>query len=511
MTNIILEIENVSKSFFGIPALQNISLALVKGRLLGLVGENGAGKSTLMNILGGVIGADTGTVKFNGNIYTPACPADATRAGIAFIHQELNLFTNMSIVDNLFIDEFPKIKGLPLIGKGKAHRKAKELLEAVDLNLPVDTPIEKLSPGERQLVEIAKALRRETQIIIFDEPTTSLTAKENQKLFELIGQLRSKGKTIIYISHNLGEILHLADRIVVLRDGRIVGAGPKSEFTIDKMISLMVGREISQMYPSRSSTPSSDVVLEADKVSQSGIIKNISFKLHIGEVLGLFGLMGSGRSELARILFGLDPFQAGRIIINNIVTRHLSPSKSIAKQMAFITENRREEGLLMEASVFDNIALVSLPRYTRTKLPRFIDKSRISNLIQELVSSLKIKTGPIEKQLAHNLSGGNQQKVVISKWLMAEPSVLVMDEPTRGIDVGAKYEVYTIINDLAAKGAGVLCISSEIEELMGICDRIMVMSNGEIKGFFDKDEFEEEKILHAAFGGHKSYEGGEKG
>lgn len=511
MTNIILEIENISKAFFGIPALQDVSLALEKGQLLGLVGENGAGKSTLMNILGGVIRADTGTVKLNGNIHTPVCPADATHAGIAFIHQELNLFTNMSIVDNLFIDEFPRIKGLPLIGKGKARRKAKELLETVDLNLPVDTPVEKLSPGERQLVEIAKALRRETQLIIFDEPTTSLTTKENQRLFELIGQLRSKGKTIIYISHNLGEILHLADRIVVLRDGCIVGAGPKSEFTIDKMISLMVGREISQMYPSWSSTPGSDVVLEVDKVSQSGIIRDISFELHIGEVLGLFGLMGSGRSELARILFGLDPFQEGRIIVNNKEARYLSPSKSIAQQMAFITENRREEGLLMEASVFDNIALVSLPRYTRTKLPQFIDKSRISSLIQELVSLLKIKTGPIEKQLAHNLSGGNQQKVVISKWLMAEPSVLIMDEPTRGIDVGAKYEVYTIINDLAAKGAGVLCISSEIEELMGICDRIMVMSNGQIKGFFDRDEFEKEKILHAAFGGHKNYKGLERG
>jgi len=265
------------------------------------------------------------------------------------------------------------------------------------------------------------------------------------------------------------------------------------------------------MYPSRISTPTGAVVFEADHISQSGIIKDISFKLHSGEVLGLFGLMGSGRSELARILFGLDFFQEGRIIIDNKETKYPSPSKCIARQMAFITENRREEGLLMEASVFDNIALVSLPRYTRTRLPQFIDKPRISNAVRELIASLKIKTGPAEKQLAHNLSGGNQQKVVISKWLMARPSVLIMDEPTRGIDVGAKYEVYTIIKELVAKGAGILCISSEIEELMGICDRIMVMSNGEIKDFFDKDEFEEEKILHAAFGGHKNYTGATQG
>lgn len=511
MSNIILEIENLSKSFFGIPALQDVNLSLEKGQLLGLVGENGAGKSTLMNILGGVIQANYGTVRLNANRYNPVCPADATQAGIAFIHQELNLFTNMSIVDNLFIDGFPKIKGLPVISKHKARQKAKELLKAVDLDLPVDTPVENLSPGERQLVEVAKALRSETQIIIFDEPTTSLTTKENKKLFELIGQLRSKGKTIIYISHNLDEIMYLADCIVVLRDGRVVGADLKSEFTIDKMISMMVGREISQMYPSRISTPSRTVVFEAERLSQSGIIRDISFKLHSGEVLGLFGLMGSGRSELARILFGLDSFKDGRIIINNKEARRLSPSKSIARQIAFITENRREEGLLMEANVFDNIALVSLPRYTRTKLPQFIDKPRMSNSVRDLITSLKIKTGPVEKQLAHNLSGGNQQKVVIGKWLMAQPSVLIMDEPTRGIDVGAKYEVYTIINDLAAKGVAILCISSEIEELMGICDRIMVMSNGEIKGFFDKNEFEEEKILHAAFGGHKNCTGVRQG
>jgi ribose transport system ATP-binding protein len=507
MTSTILEIENLGKNFFGIPALQDVSMSLEKGQLLGLVGENGAGKSTLMNILGGVIRADYGTIKLNKKLYIPVCPADATRAGIAFIHQELNLFTNMSIVDNLFIDGFPKIKALPVISKRKARHKAKKLLKAVDLNLPVDTLVENLSPGERQLVEIAKALRSETQIIIFDEPTTSLTAKETRKLFELIEQLRSKGKTIIYISHNLGEILHLADRIMVLRDGRVVGVDSKCEFTIDKMISMMVGREISRMYPPRISTPKSKVVFQAEHISHSGIVRDISFKLHSGEVLGLFGLMGSGRSELARILFGLDPFQDGRIKIDNKETKYLSPSKCIARQMAFITENRREEGLLMEASVFDNIALVSLPQYTLTKLPQFIDKPRIKSSVRELITSLKIKTGPIEKQLAHNLSGGNQQKVVIGKWLMNRPSILIMDEPTRGIDVGAKYEVFTIINDLAAKGAGILCISSQIEELMGICDRIMVMSNGEIKGFFDKDEFEEEKILHAAFGAHKNYKG----
>jgi ABC-type sugar transport system ATPase subunit len=503
MASKILEIENLSKSFFGITALDDVSLSLERGRLLGLVGENGAGKSTLMNVLAGVIRADRGTVKLNGNTYEPACPAEATRAGIEFIHQELNLFTNMSIMDNLFIDGFPKLKGPPLINKRRARRKAKELLEAVDLDLPVNTPIEKLSPGERQLVEIAKALRGETQIIIFDEPTTSLTENENQRLFELIEQLRSAGKTIIYISHNLDEVLRLADQIAVLRDGRIVGGGPHGEFDVDKMISLMVGRQISRMYPSRNATPGRQVLLEAERISQSGIVKDISFKLHRGEVLGVFGLMGSGRSELARILFGLDRFQAGRIIVSDKAVQGLSPAKSIERQMAFITENRREEGLLMDATVFDNIALVSLPRYTRTRLSQFIDKHRIGRSIREIVNSLNIKTGSIEKQPVHNLSGGNQQKVVISKWLMAQPLVLIMDEPTRGIDVGAKYEVYNIINDLAAKGAGILCISSEMEELIGICDRIMVMSNGEIQGFFDRDRFDQERILHAAFASHK--------
>lgn len=502
MPNIILEIDKLSKSFFRVPALQDVSLILEKGQLLGLVGENGAGKSTLVNILGGVIQADKGKIKLNRKEYGPTCPADAAGAGIAFIHQELNLFTNLSILDNLFIDGFPKIGRLPFINKGKACRRAKEMLRAVDLNLSVYTLVEKLSPGERQLVEIAKALGSEAQIIIFDEPTTSLTDKESQKLFGLIEQLRLKGKTIIYISHNLADVLHLADCLAVLRDGRAVATGCRDEFTIDKMISLMVGREISQMYPSRSSTPSSEAILEVDQISQSGIVTDISFRLYKGEVLGLFGLMGSGRSELARILFGLDPFETGQIKVKGEAGRRFCPAKSIAQKMAFVTENRREEGLLMDASVFDNVALVSLPQYRRNILPKLIDKPRIIDSVNELVNSLRIKTGSIEKQLARNLSGGNQQKVVIGKWLMAEPLILIMDEPTRGIDVGAKYEVYSIINDLAGKGTGVLCISSELEELMGICDRIMVMSNGEIQDCFMKSDFNEERILHAAFEGH---------
>jgi ribose transport system ATP-binding protein len=509
MKNVILEIDDLTKSFFGISALQDVSLTLEKGQLLGLVGENGAGKSTLVNILGGVIRADRGKIRLNGEEFRPACPAEAAAAGIAFIHQELNLFTNLSIVDNLFIDEFPKIGRLPFISKAKACRRAEEMLRAVDLSLPVHTLVEKLSPGERQLVEIARALGTEARIIIFDEPTTSLTGKESRKLFGLIEQLRSEGRTIIYISHDLADVLHLADFLAVLRDGRVVAAGPRDEFTIDKMISLMVGREISQMYPSRSSSPGGQAILEVDRVGQSGIVKDISFKLYEGEVLGLFGLMGSGRSELARILFGLEPFETGQIMVFGRPGGRFCPAGSIAQKMAFITENRREEGLLMDASVFDNVALVSLPQYRQRILSQLIDKPRINNSVNGLVNSLRIKTGAIDKQLARNLSGGNQQKVVIGKWLMAEPLILIMDEPTRGIDVGAKYEVYSIINDLAAKGTGVLCISSELEELMGICDRIMVMSNGEIKDCFVKSDFNEERILHAAFEGHKSH--GQKG
>jgi len=498
----ILHFDGISKSFFGVPALRDVTFALPQGRVVGLIGENGAGKTTLMNILGGVLGPDSGTMTLRGADYAPRNPAQAARAGVAFIHQELNLFTNLSIVDNLFIDRYPRFGKFPFLNKPLAKRQTKQLLESLNLELSPETQVDKLTPGERQLVEIAKALSTGAEIILFDEPTTSLTANETQRLFGIIRDLRARGKSMIYISHNLGNVLQLADDIVVLRDGRVVDAGPRQDFTIDRMIARMVGRDLSQVFPARASKPSEEVVLDVRGLSQPHVVKDIHLVLHKAEVLGLFGLMGSGRSELARILFGLEPFEQGQIFIHGTPRRRASAHDSIGRGMAFVTENRREEGLLMEATVVDNVGLVALPTFAATRFPRLVRHHRLRDAVTRVTESLRIKSGPAGCTLAKNLSGGNQQKVVIGKWLMSGSAVFIMDEPTRGIDVGARHDVYSIINNLAAQGAGILLISSELEELMGICDRILVMSKGEVQGRFERGAFDQERILHAAFKGH---------
>jgi ABC-type sugar transport system ATPase subunit len=498
----ILRFEHIGKHFFGAVALHDVSLAVQPGSVMGLIGENGAGKSTLMNILGGVLPPDEGQILLLGKPYHPCGPADATGAGIAFIHQELNLFGNLSIIDNLFIDRFPRVGRTPLIRRRQAAHRATEVLAAVHLNVSPKTRVDRLTPGQKQLVEIAKALHSGARIIIFDEPTTSLTSRETQQLFELIGQLRRDGCTILYISHNLDDVLKLADEIAILRDGQIVGRGPRQAFDVDSMIAVMVGRQIDQLYPARERKAGAKVLMSVSKVTEPGIVKDISFDLRAGEILGLFGLMGSGRTELGRILFGLDPCRSGTIHIDGRMRYKRSARASIRERVAFITEDRREEGLLMEASVADNMALVALPRYRRHGMLGTVDRLGLGRALEGVVKALKVKCGDLGNDAVKTLSGGNQQKAVIGKWLLCEPTVCIMDEPTRGIDVGAKYEVYSIINDLADRGAGVLCISSELEELVGICDRILVMSKGQMCGQFRRSEFDEEQILAAAFEGH---------
>jgi len=498
----ILQFEHVSKSFFGAMALTDITLAVRPGMVLGLVGENGAGKSTLMNILGGVIASDEGQIRLEGRPYSTGSPAEATRAGIAFIHQELNLFSHLSILDNLFIDGFPRIGRTPLIHRREAVRRAKEALAAVNLSISPRTRVDRLTPGQKQLVEIAKALHGGAQIIIFDEPTTSLTSRETERLFALIERLRREGRTILYISHVLADVLRLADEIAVLRDGKVVRTGPKAEFDINAMIAAMVGRQVDQLHPIRRGKPADKVLMSVAGVTEPGIVKDISFDLHEGEILGLFGLMGSGRTELGRILFGLDPFRSGTIDMCGQPRRRRTARRSIAAGMAFVTEDRREEGLLMEAPVTENMALVALPNCRRNRVPGTLDRLALRRSVDEMIASLKIKCVSPRTAAVKSLSGGNQQKTVIGKWLLGRPMVCILDEPTRGIDVGARYEVYSIINDLADRGNGLLCISSELEELMGICDSLLVMSKGRICGRFRRDEFDKERILAAAFEGH---------
>ncbi len=498
MGDLILQFQAIDKAFFGVPVLKGIDLDVERGTTVGLVGENGAGKSTLVNILGGVVPPSSGQMLLDGKPYHPADPAAADAAGIAFIHQELNLFTNLSIAENFFINDFPTAGRSPLLNRRDLNRRAGEYLALVDLDVSPDMRVERLAPGERQLVEVAKALSTDAGIIIFDEPTTSLTARETERLFELIGRLHDDGKTILYISHILGDVMRLSDAIAVLRDGNLVTTGPKGEFTIDSMISSMVGRDIENLYPPRTAAPAEDLMLEVRDLSKAGISHRIDLQLHKGEVLGVFGLMGSGRSELAEIIFGLEDYDEGQILIDGEVAKSLSPTSNIKGGMAFVTENRREEGLMMEATVSDNLGLAALPEYTSRWLKR-VRSNPLAKSVRETVDILSIKVNDAFRNEAKGLSGGNQQKVVLGKWLMTAPSILIIDEPTRGVDVGAKYEIYEIIDQIAARGTAVLFISSEIEELTGMCDRIVVMSQGEMLGSFDRADFDRETILRTAF------------
>jgi ribose transport system ATP-binding protein len=490
-----LEFERITRSFFGVPVLKGVSITVGAGRTVGLVGENGAGKSTLMNILGGNLAPDSGCMRLAGAEYAPSNPRDAARAGIAFIHQELNLFGNLSIAENLFLAAFPTRCGF--VDRRRIHERTREALEQAGLKASPDTPVDRLSAGERQLVEIARALSADARLIILDEPTTSLTARETEHLFALMGRLRERGIAMIYISHALNDVMRLADDIVVLRDGEVVGAGSKAEFNIDRMITMMVGRSMEQLFPERAAAPHAEAALEVRGVTLPGMVRDVSFTLGRGEILGIAGLMGSGRTELARILFGLDPMQRGEIRLAGAPIHGLPPRQRMDAGLAFLTEDRREEGLCMEASIADNLALAAAPRHA-SRFNGWLDQGAIASAVKEHREAVRLTPSARDAQPVKTLSGGNQQKVVLAKWLMIQPKVFILDEPTRGIDVGAKQEIYRLINQLTASSAAALVISSEIEELIGLCDRILVMNAGEVRGEFARAEFDREAILRAA-------------
>jgi len=499
MSEVVLRVDHLDKSFFGVPVLKDVSFEVKAGHVLGLVGENGSGKSTTMNILGGIHQRDGGRIELAGRKIAPQTSREATALGIAFIHQELSLFSNLSIEENIFLDHFPRYtQGLPVIDRKAMREKARSALALVDLKVAPGTPVSRLPQGERQLVEIVKALSRDAKLIIFDEPTTSLTARESERLFDIIERLRKQGITIIYISHILGDVMRLCDDIVVLRDGQVMAAAPRDSLDVERMITLMVGRTIDHLFPDRA--PAVDrrrSALSVKALSQPGVVKDISFDLHPGEVLGVSGLMGSGRSELARIIFGLDSYATGEIAVEGIPLPKKKPRRAMDRGLAFLTEDRRGEGLMMEASIRDNIVLPSLPERS-SRFLHFIRPAQLGQVARETAEKVRVNARNVDQTAVRTLSGGNQQKVVIGKWLLRRPSIFILDEPTRGIDVGAKYEVYKIINQLVAEGAAVLFISSEIEELIGMADRIMVMGRGETRGFFDRSSFDRETLMRAA-------------
>ena len=493
-----LELKNISKAFGSVEVLKDISFELKTGETLGLVGENGAGKSTLMNILGGIIEASAGSIIFDGTPYSPTQVSDSQQQGIAFIHQELNLFPNMSIAENLFINNFPKKQGW--LGSFIDHKalktQAKALLSEVGMDTQPSMLLEELTNGQQQLVEIAKALRGKPKLIIFDEPTTALSQQETDRFITLVGKLKQKGISMIFISHNLDEVKAIADTVAVIRDGALIRKMEAASYSKTEIIRDMVGRDLAQFFPSRSFTHGSKVKLELDKlkVDQSS---EISFQVREQEVLGLYGLVGAGRSEMARTLYGLHKAQAGRVIWNGEPCDTLTPGGWIKKGLVYVTEDRREEGILSFKGIRENVQLASLPQYAH-QWSGWLNYQKIRSKVLEKVSATKVKYQDIEHQQIKELSGGNQQKVLLSRWLMVAPELLILDEPTKGIDIGAREEIYHLINELVEHGASVLLISSEIEELLGMCDRILVMNQGNISASFLRSEFDQSTILKYA-------------
>lgn len=494
-----LEFHEVRKSFFGVEVLKGISFSAREGAVVGLIGENGAGKSTLMNILGGVLQPDSGTMRVDGEVFSPAMPSDSDVSGIVFVHQELNIFDNLSIVDNIFLTNYPKSRVPVFLNSRRAVEQARTMLQRVGLDRDPRTTVDLLSPGERQQVEIAKALRKDPRILILDEPTTSLTARETEKLFEVIAQLKGEGVTVLYISHILEDIKELADQLVVLRDGELVTAGPIADHSVDSMVQNMVGRQLGALFPDRSAVIGSrEVVLEATGITEPGIVHDVDIRIRKGEVIGLFGLMGAGRTELARIIFGLDSYAAGEVVVGGARLQKNAPTRAIAAGLAFVTEDRRQEGLFMESSVADNIAIAALRRFSFG--PGIVRERKMVEAAGRYAKEVGLKASRPTVQPVKSLSGGNQQKAVISKWMLTDPKALILDEPTRGIDVGAKAEIYRLIDGLAASGAGILMISSELDELIGTCDRVLVMRKGEVVREFLREDYDQSSILAAAFG-----------
>jgi len=454
-----------------------------------------------MNILAGVLPKDGGRILLDGRSFEPANRREADAAGISFTQQELSIFPNLSVAENLFLGRFARlVKGLPLVARRRMREETRELLRAVELDVDPDTLAESLSTGERQLLEIARGLASDIRVLILDEPTTSLTEREANRLFGIIARLKEHGVAIVYVSHVLGEILRLADRVLVMRDGRVALSERNMGLTSRQLVFAMVGRSIETLFPTRSPRAAAPAqILEASRVGDQGSVREISLTLSAGEIVGVSGLMGSGRSKLARILFGLDPHRDGYIRVGTRALGAGDLGARLAAGVAFVTEDRRRDSLLMDATVAQNMALASLPMFARGPC-RVIDERKLADKLAGLVDRLSVRCGDINSTKVRTLSGGNQQKTVLARWLLRNPTVLLLDEPTRGIDVGAKEEIYRLLTDLAERGSALLVISSELEELTGLCDRILVIHRGRIVREFSRDQFDRAAILRAAFG-----------
>ncbi len=494
---IILDVRNITKVYPGVTALDDVSLQIKKGEIHALVGENGAGKSTLIKILSGVTKATRGSFFVHGKTANFSSPMEARDNGISVVHQELKLVDALTVAENIFLGR-PRTSGsLGLVDKKKQNREARQLLDSLNCSLSETAYVRRLSVAQKQLVEIAKALSLDAEIIIMDEPSATLTDNELEMLFQTLEMLRTRGVTIIYISHRLEEIFRLADRFSVLRDGKRIDTLYVKDVDRKKLIELMVGRSVENEYPKKK-VPIGDALLEVEGLTRRGAFENISFKLHRGEILGIAGLVGAGRTELVRAIFGADKKTSGSIKVNCEKVCINNTCQAIIRRMGLVPEERKTQGVVLGMSIKENISMAGMNNVLKRGL---ISKKKEASLARTYIEKLKIAT-PDEKRTVKNLSGGNQQKVVLAKWMAVDSDILLFDEPTRGIDVGAKAEIYTLLSDIVSSGKGIIMVSSELPELIGMCDRILVMHEGKMTGEVSAQEASQEIIMEYATQGN---------
>ena len=490
-----VEMKGIDKAFGTNQVLKNAGFFLEDGEIHALMGENGAGKSTLMKILTGVYTKDAGTVLVDGQEVTYKSPQEAEKAGIVFIYQEMNSLFDLTVEENLFMGK-EITKGFGICDKKAMRAKAREVMERMGVNIDVGAVMSDLSVGQQQMVEICKALMADAKVLIMDEPTAALTQSETEILFQVINSLREKGVSIVYISHRMEEIFELCDRITILRDGEYVGTRYIKDITMDDIVQMMIGREIGERYPKRDCKIGEEV-LRVEGLSHEKYFKDVNFSVRAGEVLGVSGLMGAGRTEIMQCIFGNMPITGGKLFIEGKEVKINNPRQAIDAGIGFITEDRKTEGLLLEKSISENIELCNLGKVSAKGV---LNSKKREELVKRGIEEFRIRCfGPYHE--CHNLSGGNQQKVVLAKWIYTDPKILILDEPTRGVDIGAKKEIYSVINDMAAKGVAVIMVSSELPEVLGMSDRIMVVHEGHVTGIIDADGADQAKVMTLATGG----------
>ena len=492
----IISFDGITKRFPGVVALDSVNLEIRRGETHVLVGENGAGKSSLVKVLCGYHLPEEGSMKWFGKPYAPHSPLDAIHAGIRVVYQEFNLLSNLSIAENLFFERLPSRHGV--VDFPRLFKESEGLLERVGLEIDPRTPVELLGVAQMQLIEIAKAIAYQSELVILDEPTATLTENEITKLFAIIRQLKSDGVTIIYISHRLAEVFEIGDRITVLRNGKVIGTKDVTDTSIPDIVRMMVGRDMESEYPFDDEVIPGDTSLSVEGLRFSGGKHEISFAARSGEILGISGLVGSGRTETVRAVFGADSRESGRVLLHGEELEIHSPRDAIRHGVCLLTEDRKEQGLILDMPCDANVTITNLSGISRFGI---LDTTRERTVADKLIQELSIRT-PSASQLVRNLSGGNQQKVVLAKWLYRNAEVLIFDEPTRGIDVGAKYEIYLLLWELARAGKTIIVVSSDLPELLGICHRIVVISNGRISGELERRDFDQEKILSYAYAGY---------